>query len=511
MPNFPPAYLLPAFLASRNKRADGLMVLAGVLFTLAFAPFNLAYCAPLSLTLLFASWRTVSPLRAALRGYAFGLGSFGLGVSWVYVSIHDFGGVGFWPAALVSLLFCCFWALFPALAGLLSALGRRPGVPSGLTVPLVWVLVEFVRGYLLLGGFPWLLAAYSQMATPLAGYIPLLGVYGTGFLLVVTAWAVLHGLAGTAKRVRWPWLLLVSVWIVGGLLQRLTWTTPAGPPLQVTLLQGNISQDQKWRPENRLNSLRLYRQMTTEHWESQLIIWPETAIPVNLSVVDDFFIKPLAEDAKAHHTDVLVSLPEDSDQDGTLYNSAMLLGQEPGVYRKNHLLPFGETMPWRPFSTWVMTQLHLDLGDLSAGGGQQPLLKTAGYAFATSICYEDAFGEVAIAGLPAAAFLVNVTNDAWFGRSLEPYQHLQIATMRALETGRYLLRATNTGVTAVVAPNGTVVAQAPLFTQTALTTRITPMQGRTPYSYWGDVPVAGLLLLGWLLAGLMARRQAGQR
>ncbi len=507
MPKCPPAYCLTAFLASDNKRADGLMVLAGVLFTLAFAPFNLAYFAPLSLALLFASWRTVSPQRAAIRGYAFGLGSFGLGVSWVYVSIHDFGGVGFWPAALVALLFCCFWALFPALAGLLSALGRDA---SGLTMPLLWLMVEFVRGYLLLDGFPWLQAAYSQMGTPLAGYVPLLGAYGTGFLLAVSAWALLHGLEGLAKRTRWPWLLIVLIGAVGGLLQQITWTTPAGPPLQVTLLQGNISQDQKWLPENRLNSLRLYQKMTTEHWDSQLIIWPETAIPVNLSVVQDFFIKPLAEAAKAHHTDVMVSLPEDSEQDDILYNSVMLLGQEPGVYRKNHLLPFGETMPWRPFSTWVMAQLNLALGDLASGGDQQPLLKTAGYPFATSICYEDAFGEAAIAALPAAAFLVNVTNDAWFGHSLEPYQHLQIATMRALETGRYLLRATNTGVTAVVAPNGTIIAQAPLFTQTALTARIIPMQGRTPYSYWGDVPVVGVLLVG-LMVLLMARHKANSQ
>ncbi|GAB6140032.1 apolipoprotein N-acyltransferase [Methylosoma difficile] len=492
---------LAAALASDAKWINGLLVVAGVLFTLAFAPFDFAYFAPLSLSLLFAAWRNTSPLQAAWRGYCFGLGMFGLGVSWVYVSIHDFGGASMAVAVLMSAVFCAFWAIFPALAGYCAAKCLSANRATVL-VPLLWIMVEWVRGGFVLNGFPWLQAAYSQLDTPLVGYVPLFGAYGVGLILALTAWVIAES---WHRPMRGALLACAMIWLVGIPLKNMAWTRAAGAPLQVSLLQGNISQDQKWLPENRINTLRLYQRMTEQHWGSQLIIWPETAIPAYLSEVEEFFLKPLAQAAKDHQAAILVSLPEDGEKDDELYNTVMMLGNGQGRYRKNHLLPFGEYMPLQPLSGWVLSQLHLDLGVFTPGGDHQPLLSAAGYDIVTSICYEDVFADAAIAGMPKAAFLVNVTNDAWFGNSIEPHQHLQIARMRALETGRYLLRATNTGATAVVAPTGKVIAQAPLFTETALTATVTPMAGMTPFAYAGDTWVAGILLLVCL--GLLCRKR----
>lgn len=475
---------------------DLLALTAGGLFTLAFAPFDHAALAPLALILLFAGWRYATPLRGLWRGYLFGLGSFGTGVSWVYVSIHDYGHASVLAAGALTALFCAFWSLFPALVGGMAVLCRANRSLLGL--PLIWVLVEYFRGVLLLNGFPWLLGAYSQLHTPLAGYIPLVGAYGTGLLLALSATLVVAMLHQPGQR-RWQGGGLIMIWLVGGLLQTISWTSPIGKPLSVALIQGNIPQDQKWLPENQLKTMAMYKDLTAQHWGTDIIVWPESAIPAYLSEVEGFYLFPLQTEAGQHHSDLIVSLPVEGDNAHEMYNSVLTLGWHRGIFSKNHLLPFGEYMPWQPVSGYILNKLDIRLGNFTPGGDAQPLLKAGGYPFITSICYEDAFGDANIVGLPEAAYLVNVTNDAWFGNSIEPHQHLQIAQMRAIETGRFMLRATNTGVTAVIAPDGSLSAKAEPFTTTVLTSNITPMGGMTPYARIGDWPVVLGLLMGFLV------------
>lgn len=478
---------------------DFLALIAGILFTLAFAPFDYSCLAVVGLVVLFASWQDITPGRAVLRGYLFGLGAFGLGVSWVYISIHDFGHAGVASAGLLTALFVGFWALFPALAGWLSVKIKRE-YNSLLIMPLVWTLIDYFRGVMVLNGFPWLLGAYSQLESPLAGYIPIIGAYGTGFLLALTASVIVFMFQAKNPRL-FPAAVVAVIWIAGGLLQTVIWTETSGQPIRVSLVQGSITQDQKWLPENRLKTLLLYKKLTEEHWDSDVIIWPETAIPAFLSEVYEPFLLPLSNVAKQHHTDLVISVPVQGKADGEIYNGVITLGKDTGMYRKNHLLPFGEYLPWQPLSGFVLNALNINLGNFTPGGAAQPLLKAASYPFITSICYEDAFGDAGIIGLPEAAFLVNVTNDGWFGNSIEPHQHLQIARMRAMETGRFLLRATNTGATAFVAPDGKIIKQAPLFKPTVLTESITPMRGMTPYARLGDKPVIYVLAL--LLFGII--------
>ncbi len=483
--------------SSNSRYWDFSAPVAGVLFTLAFAPFDYAYLALLALVFLFASWQAVSAKHAALRGYLFGLGAFGSGVSWVYISMHDFGGAGVLAAAILTALFVAFWALFPALAGYFSASWQ--GAAGIVMVPGIWVLIEYVRGYWVLNGFPWLHSAYSQLETPLAGYIPIVGVYGTGFILALTASMLVAGIKADKKS--WLVLALALLWGIGAVLQTVDWTHEIGAPIRVAMIQGNIAQDQKWRPENKINTLLKYKKMTEAQWSANVIIWPETAIPAYLDQVKDSFLQPLANEARQHHTDLIISVPVQEQSPIKNFNAVITLGKTEGMYRKMHLLPFGEYLPLQPLSGFVLDLVNIKLGNFTPGAHDQPLLQAGGYPFITLICYEDVFGDMSIRGLPEAAFLVNVTNDGWFGDSIEPHQHLQMARMRAMETGRFLLRSTNTGTTAIVSPQGGIVQQAPLFQETALTGTFIPMGGMTPYAHWGDHPVMAAIVALLLALG----------
>ncbi|MDP1667111.1 MAG: apolipoprotein N-acyltransferase [Methylobacter sp.] len=522
---------------SNSKYWDFGAPIAGILLTLSFAPFDYSCLAPVALAFLFACWQNNSAKQAALRGYLFGLGAFGSGVSWVYISMHDFGGAGVLEATLLTTLFSAFWALFPALTGYLAVKTNpaNKGSVRIMLMPVIWILVEYFRGYWVLNGFPWLHVAYSQLETPLAGYIPVLGVYGTGFIVALTAsvavevlrmaaraeilfrtkpaFSGIRGGSGFANaplrgirpgRLKSPLpliMVLAVLWGAGGLLRNVTWTHEIGQPLRVSMIQGNIAQDQKWRPENKITTLLKYKKMTEEHWDSNVIIWPETAIPAYLDQVKDAFLAPLGNNAKLHNTDLIISVPVQEQSPTRSFNAVITLGKEEGMYRKIHLLPFGEYLPLQPLSGFVLNLINIRLGNFTPGAVNQPLLKAGGYPFITLICYEDVFGDLSIRGLPDAAYLVNVTNDGWFGNSIEPHQHMQMARMRAMETGRFLLRATNTGMTAVVSPKGEIVNLAPLFQETALTGTIIPMGGMTPYANLGDKPVIWVMVI--LLLGLM--------
>ena len=478
---------------------------------------------------LFACWQNISAKRAALRGYLFGLGAFGSGVSWVYISMHDFGGANMLGSTMLTGLFVAFWGSFPALTGYLAVktISINYGLGRVVLMPVIWILMEYFRGYWVLNGFPWFQIAYSQLETPLAGYIAVLGVYGAGFIVALTASVgveILSTLLGreTKQFIRLGWLksplqliaVLAVLWGTGGLLRNVSWTHETGQPIRVAMIQGNIAQDQKWRPENKTNTLLKYKKMTEEHWDSNVIIWPETAVPAYLDQVKDTFLTPLSNDAKLHNTDLIISVPVQEIALNKKYNAVITLGKEEGIYRKTHLLPFGEYLPLQPLSGLVLDMVKIRLGNFTPGAVNQPLLKAGGYPFVTLICYEDAFGDLTIRGLPDAAYLVNVTNDGWFGNSIEPHQHMQMARMRAMEAGRFLLRSTNTGVTAVVSPTGEIVKQAPLFQDTTLTGTITPMGGMTPYARWGDKPVIVamvILLLAVLGYGRVFKLKCGSQ
>lgn len=479
---------------------------AGILFASGFAPWAQGYLTLLALSVLFFLWQNDSPKCAFVTGLLFGLCAFGLGVSWVFISVYQFGKAGITQACLITFMFVFFWALFPAFTGYCSTwLAQKKKSKLRLaTIVLMWFAVEYVRGTWILNGFPWLQTSYSQLQLPLAGYVPLIGSYGVNFLVALTAASLVYWLDNFEKK-HLVFLMITVIWVSGALLIEKTWTTAENHPIKAALIQGNISQDQKWLPENRIKTLQFYQEQTQAHWGADIIVWPETAVPALFDEVKTNYLWPLSEEAEQNQASLVVSVPMQSETLGKFYNALVVFGQGRGVYRKIHLLPFGEYMPLQPVSGYVLKQLGLNLGNFLPGREDQPLPNAGKFYFTPSICYEDAFNDVNGRYLKDSAFLVNVTNDAWFGDSFEPYQHLQIAQMRALETGRYLLRATNTGVTAIVSPNGQVVAQAPLFKSWVLTGEIKPMNGLTPFmKLGGDKPVVYtifillVILISWL-------------
>jgi apolipoprotein N-acyltransferase len=434
-------------------------------------------------------------------------------VSWVYVSLHTFGAMPAPLAAAVTLLFCAYLALFPAAAGWLARhWPLKPAANWIFLVPAVLTLLEWLRGWLFTG-FPWLNPGYTQApASPLAGYAPLLGVHGVTLLLLATAGALSLILAQRSRaqlRALWPWpAALLVLWCIGAGLRTVAWTEPTGTRITVSLLQGNIEQDLKWREDHLRGTLDTYLRMVRAS-DARLIILPETALPLFLRDVPAAYLDELAAHARRNNGDLLLGVPERLPQ-GDYYNSVVSLGSAGSqTYRKSHLVPFGEFIPLRPLFGALVSQLAIPLQDFARGGMDQQPLAVAGEQVAINICYEDAFGEEIIRQLPQATLLVNVSNVAWFGRSIAPQQHLQIAQMRALETGRYMLRATNTGVTAVIAPDGRVEAAAAEFTQAVLTREVAGMRGATPFVRWGNLAALALCVLA-MISALLARQKQRQ-
>jgi apolipoprotein N-acyltransferase len=468
--------------------------------------------------LLLLLQRCATIRAAAVTGFSFGLGLFLAGVSWVYVSLHVYGGMAIPVAAVFTLLFCLYLACFPALVSALVARSRAPaGIAMLLLFPAYWALSEWTRGWLL-SGFPWLALGYSQAPhSPLAGYAPVIGVFGlslvTASLAGAIAWMVQGYLLRRATPARLPLIaggaVAAVLLILGFSLSKVDWTHPVGEPTSVVLLQGNIPQEMKWRPERAKATLETYLEMARST-QAKLVVLPETALPMLNVDVPPGYLDALAEQARKHQGDVLLGIPE-LDGSERYYNSVMSYGTAPAqVYRKHHLVPFGDYFPLRPVLGWIMNLLHIPMSDFSHGDAVQEPILAAGLRIAVNICYEDAFGEEIIRQLPQATILANFTNDAWWGDSIASKQHLQIAQMRALETGRAMLRATNTGVSAIIDPKGRIAATAPEFTTTVVSGEVRGYEGATPYVRWGNYGFIALSVALILLAA-MARKARPRR
>ncbi len=479
---------------------------AGVVTLGGFAPFNLYPLAILGLAGLFWQWHhTPSAQAGFLSGFAFGLGLFGAGVSWVYISLHQFGGMAAWLAALATLLFCAFLALFPASAGALFVYFRRHKSALLWLAPALWVLQEWVRGWIFTG-FPWLALGYSQVPdSPLAPYAPLVGAYGVSYFVALFASLLVWSLAHRRERVALQWGLggIALLLALGWALRIPVWTTPTGQPTSVALVQGNIAQEMKWRPEKTAETLALYAQLIAAH-PAQLIVLPETALPLFEFELPAAYREKLVQIGRQNGGDIIAGLPTGSPR-GAYYNSVLSFGAAPTqAYHKFHLVPFGEYIPMKSVWGWIIEVLHIPLSDFARGSTIQHPLQVGGQAVAMNICYEDVFGEEIIHQLPAASVLANVSNVAWFGDSLAPWQHAQISQMRALESGRMMMRATNTGLTALIDTKGVMLSYLPPFREGVLRGTVTGYAGSTPYVRWGNRPV---LVVCWLSLGLVVLQQ----
>lgn len=480
----------------------------GGLLATAFAPYGWYLLAPLLLLPFLYVCLTVAPRDAGGLTFWFGFGLFLSGAYWIYISVAVFGNVSAWIAIALTLGVVLIMSAYLSLTGwLISRLSYGEPWLLLFVAPASWVMVEWLRGWVS-SGFPWLSLGYSQIDSPLAGWGPVAGVYGISFALLFSVSAILV-MALTRGKQRWVALMLVVLpWIAGGLLRNVAWTDSAGAPIRSTLVQAGISQDRKWLPEQLQPTLEFYRAATQRAADSEIVVWPEAAIP---SVTDrvEPFIDQLHADAQLRRQTILFGVLERVQQRGEThtYNSILLVGTDQRqVYRKRHLVPFGEYFPVPDKVREWLRMMSLPYSDLSAGDAEQPLLVTAnGVRLALMVCYEDAFGAEQLYAFPDAAIIINQSNDAWFGDSIAPHQHLQIARMRSLEVGRYTIRATNTGISAFIGPDGKILKSGPQFEPLLLTMDVQPRRGATPYVRGGNMPVIGLCLFILSLLSIRSR------
>lgn len=512
-----PLKLLPPAIASLLRRPFfglGLALLAGALSSLAMAPLSLWPLQTAALALLFyLVLRSPTPRRAAQLGLAYGGGAGVAGIYWLYISMHTYGDMAAPLAALAVLLMGLVLGAFPALTlGAAAWLRRRWQSGDALTLltllPCAWALSEWLRGWVLTG-FPWISSGYAHTASPLGGYAPLLGVYGVGLLAaLLAALLTLCFVLARSQRNRVRWCLTAAIALLGAgvVLGLVTWTTPVGRPLSVRLLQGNVGQDTKF--DHIDASLALYDAML-RNGAADLIATPETAIPTFPSRLPLNYLAGLADYAHQSGSALLLGMPVD-DSNVVYTNSAIGFspaGGKPYRYDKHHLVPFGEATPTGLH--WFVALMSIPLGDFARGALVQAPFEVKDQRILPNICYEDLFGEEIAdqlaashaAGKGEATILLNISNLAWFGDSSAVPQHLQISQMRTLETGRPMLRATNTGATAIIDGAGHIHAQLPPNRAGILAGSVQGMAGTTPYILLGNsamLSLCGLLLaLAW--------------
>jgi len=478
---------------------------SGALLTLAFAPYNIYPLAIICPALLLGLFLNLTPKQAFWRGLLFGLGFFGTGVSWVYVSIHTFGDAPILLAAFITIVFALILALFTACNGYLlnRYFPENTAYKNALAFPAIWVFLEWIRSWFFTG-FPWLFLGYSQIDTAMRGYAPLFSVYGVSLIVVMCSGLIVNMILFFRKKSFAFFcsqiFFFVALWLIGLGCSYISWTNVDGKPIKISLVQGNIPQSVKWSPNQLVPTLKVYHDLTQKHWDSAIIIWPESAIPAPRQYVDDF-LSAIAYEAKSHHSTIITGIPLSAVDKPGYYNAIITLGEGNGVYYKRLLVPFGEYVPMARFFQRILNVLNFPMSDFIPGNFRPQPLSAAGIKIAGYICYEIAYPEQVLLYNNGAGLILTISNDAWFGHSIAQAQHLQIARMRALEMGRPSLFVSNNGITAAIYPNGKIQSAIAPYTTDVLTETIQPMKNKTLWQRFG----MDLILLVMIIFVVVAR------
>lgn len=495
---------------------------AGCLVTLSLAPFDIWPLGIASVALLAWLLNSQNHSGAIKIGWFYGVGLFGSGSTWIYVSIHEYGYASVPLATFLTLLWTISMALFVVIhTSIYCRWVRDLRYGKTLGFAALMVLMEWFRSWFLTG-FPWLYLGYAHIDTPLAGWAPVAGIYAISFCVVLSGAVINQQLLkyfGSADEKnaseKQPLLLATSiaiiVWLVGGLLQLADWVSPADrPPVKVAMVQTNISQDIKWDRDQYWPTLALYESSSKPLWETHdIVIWPEAAIPGYYQNAVEF-LDTISAQASQHNTSLITGIPylfaATETTERRYHNSIMGFGNGSGTYFKQRLVPFGEYVPLESVLRGLIQFFDMPMSAFSAGPSNQGPLRAGDLTLAPFICYEIVYPELITQWLPEADLLITISNDAWFGKSIGPLQHLQMAQMRALESGRYLLRATGTGVTAIIDQRGQIVVRGAQFQREVISGNARVFTGSTPYSRFGNWPllIACLLILSPLIGTRLA-------
>lgn len=475
-----------------------LTAFAGALAPLCFSPINMWLLGPISVALLYVALINVSPRIAAWLGWTYGFTCFGLGASWIYVSIHEYGNAGPVLSVIITTLFVAGLALFFMLqCWTYRRFATRYFPILGFTA--CWVLVEWLRSWLFTG-FPWLYLGSAHVTSMFSGIAPILGVLGISFVIALSG-AIMGSLLQhyfTVERslyalckTQLPTALLM-LWGMASVTSKLSWVDATDQTLTVGIVQGNIEQGMKFRSDYLQYTLDTYEELSADLWQNSLVLWPETAIPMAYQRAGDV-LEYFSAQAKAHDSTLVSGIFYDTGDE--IYNSITALGNGSGIWHKQKLVPFGEYVPLRSILSNLLQLFALPMSSLSSGPAEQGLLNVGPYQAAAFICYEVVYPDFVRKYGGKADFLLTISNDTWFGASWGPWQHLQIAAMRARELGRYMLRATNDGVSAIIDERGQIVVQSKQFQADTLQGEVKIFTGTTPFARWGSWPILLLSLL----------------
>ncbi|MCR6650991.1 MAG: apolipoprotein N-acyltransferase [Cellvibrionaceae bacterium] len=483
--------------------------LAGMLVPLSLAPYEWWALGLLSVGFLAAITYRESARHSLLLGLAFGLGMYGLGASWVYVSINQFGSTSVPLALLLTSLFVAGLSLCFSLP--FYVYGRWFNKTTWsllLGFPAIWVLNEWARSWFLTG-FPWLYLGYAHLHTPLGGWAPVLGVFGVGFIAAYSSCVLLAmRLRDLPMRALWGSLALaLLLWAGGAALRSVDWTTFDDKPIAVGMAQANIPQERKWDPMFLNETFRIFNDLSAPLWDLDWVIWPEAAIPLlyHEALAD---LESLGHQADKTNTVFITGILYDDRDKQQYYNSIVAVGKGSGITFKTRLVPFGEYVPMERWLRGLIDFFNLPTSIIHPGPKYVNGLQANGVEIAPSICYEVVYPDLVASRAANANVLLTVSNDSWFGSSIGPLQHFEMAQMRALETGRYLVRATNNGVSGIIDPKGRVVVKGGRFTREAIVGQVFAASGITPFIFWGSTPV---VLLAFVMLGILAVRLRSSR
>ncbi|GAW95302.1 MULTISPECIES: apolipoprotein N-acyltransferase [Colwellia] len=514
MTNITKGVIFSAILSKLTNKQNWLCFFSGFFLVFAYAPFSYWWLALILPSIILHQVSHASPKLAAKKMALFAFGWFSSGISWVHVSIDQFGGLPLIVSLLLMLALCSYLALFPALAGYLTALLSKNKQVNLWLLPSIWLFCEYLRS-VVLTGFPWLSLGYSQIDSPLANFAPVIGEVGlTAIILLVNiCWVKIYNILSalfknknqdtnthiSSKDLIFPMALAASILVTSLALSLVSWTELTGKSAKVALIQGNIAQSIKWQPEQEWPTMLKYLDLTRVNYDADLIVWPESAIPALEPAVQDF-LSTVNRSAILNNSAVITGIINYNFESKEYYNALLVLGKkttedEQGYYYnhsnryyKSHLLPIGEFIPFQEWLRPLAPLFNLPMSSFTAGNYVQPNLVANNFHILPLNCFEVAFPlQVAANFTDKTELLLTVSNDAWFGDSHGPHQHFEIARMRALEFGRPLIRSTNNGVTGIVNHLGEITAIAPQFVEVVLRGKIELVSGYTPYSQWPNL------------------------
>lgn len=487
-------------------------MLAGCGITLSLAPFTIWPAAIAALMALYATVNHCAAKNVFRYSFAFASGLLLSGSYWIYISMHDHGGAAPPLALIMTLMFCLFIAVLipPYMWAYRRFFYHKNALQRSLAFAALWFLSEHLRTWFLTG-FPWLYVGYSQTQAALSSWAPIIGTLGISLLLAFSAAALIEIISAVKNKTFKTstaiiTLIISGIWLAPVGLQNIEWTqNKTNKTIKVALVQPNIALDKKWDPRYLYKDMYYHRRVSNEMADRDLILWAETAVSETYHYAESF-LQLLDQESKVRDTAIILGIPSQWQKDGqrVFHNTMIGVGEASGIYHKQKLVPFGEYVPFAHQLRGLIQFFDLPLSEFIPGPEDQEYLSAKGLKIMPFVCYEIVYPDFVAKQAGAMDLLVTVSNDAWFGDSIGPLQHLQMVQMRALETGRYILRGTNTGVTAVINHQGEIIAQLPQFKRGILKAEVYAREGLTPVARFGMKPVLAFSVLTLLL--LLLRR-----